>query len=257
MAVEEARLERAFFTALRLARDSPLRVGISFNCVGGPSKAPRNIACKRRLVSELFSLGADMIPTPYRFEAHFSAEEFCKIGQLASRWAHIEHTIGNCLRRILDMDPGHATIMVFSLNLDMRMTRIEEIRQRFPLTAEQTALFLEIRPLIRAVQYIRNTVLHGVVIGGGEDPDETTFHLRSKNRNITKSDFFECEELINYAAHVTYALRLSLGEKDDPTEHTYTLPDRPPIPAFLPGDCQAFPEGSKGGKRSPPRPSPE
>jgi len=53
LAIKEASyLERAFFTALRLAgrllwRDSPLRFGIPFKGVGGPAKAPRKIVCSR------------------------------------------------------------------------------------------------------------------------------------------------------------------------------------------------------------------
>src|SRR4051794_2341601 len=44
-------LAHFFFFALRLtARDSPLLVGMSFTCVGGPANAPRNIFCSRLLV---------------------------------------------------------------------------------------------------------------------------------------------------------------------------------------------------------------
>jgi hypothetical protein len=92
------------------------------------------------------------------------------------------------------------------------------------------------------MQYLRNAVLHGVVIGDEAEGDPPFFHLRSKNRNLTKAQLFECEDLINYAAHVALAFRLSLGDKEDLRGPGYALPDRPPIPDFLPGDCRAFPK---------------
>ena len=48
-----------------------------------------------------------------QIRAVFSAEEFQKIGQFASRWAHIEHTAANCLRRLLEFDPKQATVMIY------------------------------------------------------------------------------------------------------------------------------------------------
>jgi hypothetical protein len=105
-----------------------------------------------------------MIRTPYHFEANLSDQEFQKIGQFACRWALIEHTIGNCLRVMLEMGPEPATIMIFPLSLDLRMRRIRELaKQRF-LTGYQLALLAELRPLIKAMQYLRNTTLHGVAV---------------------------------------------------------------------------------------------
>jgi len=185
-----------------------------------------------------------MIPTPYRFEANFSPEEFQKFGQLAVRWSHIEHTIANCLRVLLKFDPKQASVMIYPLTLDTRMARIGEHIKFIPLEPEQMALFEELKPLIRAMQYLRTTALHGTLVDlfSSEEP---FWHLRSKNRMITKSQLFACEDLINYAAHVTQAFRLSLGKKDDDTGDTYALPDRPPIPEFLPDDCHAFPKADR------------
>jgi hypothetical protein len=184
------------------------------------------------------------IPTPYNFEANFTAEEFQKIGQFSSRWALIEHTISNCLRVILGMEPEQATVMVFPLTLDTKMQRIERLERLRLMNDYQKALFAELKPLIKAMQYIRNTALHGVVMDWG-NPDSAAFQLRSKNRQLLKSDLFSCEDLINYTAHVAQAFRLSLGDKeyDGPWtgQHTYALPDRPPIPSFLPKECQARP----------------
>ena len=123
----------------------------------------------------------------------------------------------------------------------MRMQRIGEVIKRCPLTPEQTGFFAELTPCIKAMQYLRNTVLHGVVIGDDAEDDPPFFHLRSRNRNIYKADLFACEDLINYAAHVTLAFRLSLGDTEGPWAQHYALPDRPPIPEFLPNEYRAFP----------------
>jgi hypothetical protein len=179
-----------------------------------------------------------MIKTPYHFEADLSDQDFQKLGQFACRWAHIEHTIGNCLRVMREMEP--ATVMVFPLSLDLRMTRISKLaKQRF-LTGYQLALLAELKPLIKAMQYLRNTTLHGVVMSFEDDPDKTHFNLRSKDGNLNLRELFACEDLINYTAHVTQAFRLSLGGKTygDHEGHTYALPYRPPIPEFLKEDCK-------------------
>ena len=188
-----------------------------------------------------------MIPTPYRFEANFSPQEFQKLGQFASRWAHIEHTIGNCLRRVLNMSQEHAAIIIFPLSLELRMQRVGEAIKQSPLSPESTALYEELKPLVKAMQYLRNTVLHGIVVG--DEGEEQVFHLRSKDRNLAKAQLFGCENLINYAAHVVLAFRLSLGEKEGPRAQHYALPDRPPIPDFLPDDCRFRKSGKAKAKR--------
>jgi hypothetical protein len=124
------------------------------------------------------------------------------------------------------------------------MGRISEHIKLKPLEAYQATLFEELKPLIRAMQYIRNTVIHGVVIDLFAD-EEPFWHLRSKNRMVSKSQLFSCEDLINYTAHVSLAFRFSLGEKEGDQGRTYALPDRPPIPDFLPDDCRAFPKGAR------------
>jgi hypothetical protein len=181
-----------------------------------------------------------MIPTPYRFEANVTAEQFQKIGQFTLRWSHMDNTIANCLRRLLDMDPKQANVMIFPLSLDQRFQKIGQLSKHQPFTGERKWLFEELKPLIFAMQYIRNTVVHGVVIDFFSD-DDIFFNLRSKNRNITIPQLLECEDLINYSGHVTEAFRLTFGEKDDNRGEAYTLPDRPPIPEFLPKEAKAFP----------------
>jgi len=180
-----------------------------------------------------------MVKTPYGFEAVLSDQDFQKIGQFACRWAYIEHTIGNCLRVVLDMQPEDSTIMVFPLTLDTKMARLSQLARPGRMTDYQLAVLAELKPLVRAMQYLRNTTLHGVVLSFG-DYERTYFNLRSKNRMVNRNDLLSCEALINYACHVTQAFRLSLGE-GDARGHTYALPDRPTIPEFLPKECGAFP----------------
>jgi hypothetical protein len=193
-----------------------------------------------------------MIPTPYAFEAKFSPEEFQKLGQFACRWANIEHVAANCLRVLLGFDPKQASVMIFPLSLETKMNRIENFSKIKPLSEDQAWLFAELRPLIAAMQYIRNTVLHGAAFDLSEG-DEPFFLLRSKDQKITKSQLFESEDIINYTAHVIIAFRWSIGEKNSPWGPPRTLPDRPPVPSFLPERCRAFPTE----KRVLPSPQPE
>src|SRR4051794_11247706 len=105
-----------------------------------------------------------MIETPYKFEANFSPEEFQKFGQFAVRWSHIEHTIANCLRVMLNFDPKQASVMIYPLSLDTRMSRMAERIKLIPLQPEQMVLFEELKPLIRAMQHLRTTTLHGTFV---------------------------------------------------------------------------------------------
>ncbi len=103
----------------------------------------------------------------------------------------------------------------------MRMTKIEQLAKRPILNNYQRALLAELKPLVRAMQDLRNTTLHGVVMSFGY-ADKTYFQLRSKNRIVSRAELLSCEAFINYAAHVTLAFRYSLGEKYYPS-HTYSF----------------------------------
>jgi hypothetical protein len=194
-----------------------------------------------------------MTPSAYTIDVKLSASEFQKIGRFACLWAGIEHSIGNCLRVILEMEPEQATVMVFPLNLDMRMARISELTRLNIMTSYQLALFAELKPLIKGMQYLRNTTLHGIVMNPNEN--DAFFHLRSKSRIMSKEELFSCEELINYATQVTQAFRISLGDTGN-RGHTYALPDRPQIPSFLPADCRALPKEDTEVLRGQPKASP-
>jgi hypothetical protein len=118
------------------------------------------------------------IATPYMFEPELSVEDFAKLGQFMLRWSHMDHTIGNCLRRVLDMTPENATVLIFPLSLDMRIQRLRHFNEITPMSPDAQALFAELQPLVKAMQYIRNSAIHGIVIDMG-DGEEPYFELRS------------------------------------------------------------------------------
>jgi hypothetical protein len=61
------------------------------------------------------------------------------------------------------------------------------------------------------MQYVRNTTIHGVFIDFLAD--EPFWHLRSKDRELTKAQLFSCEELIN-TAHVAEGFPHLLGGQE-------------------------------------------
>jgi hypothetical protein len=170
-----------------------------------------------------------MISTPYNFEPSLSDQEFMKIGHLSVKWSHLEHIIGNCLKVLLRLDDEEARIVVFPLSLDQRMTRISQLIDLGRASDRSRRLSNELKAILNGIQYVRNNVIHAIVQNRTEGH---TFHLRSKNRTLTKEQVFSTDDLTNYAAHLVFALRFSLGFKDGST-HDYKLPDRPEIPEFL------------------------
>jgi hypothetical protein len=179
-----------------------------------------------------------VIPTPFNFEPTLSDQEFMKIGHLSIKWSHLEHIIGNCLKVILRLSDDEARVIVFPLSLEQRMTRIGELAEIGSISERSQRLFYELRALLKGIQYVRNNVIHAIVELG---EDGHTFHLRSKNRSLTKEQVFSIDDITNYTAHVVMALRFSLGFKDG-SVLDYTLPDRPEIPEFLRSLVQ-FPQG--------------
>lgn len=176
-----------------------------------------------------------MIPTPYRFEAGFTATEFEKIGQLALRWSAIEHITTNCLKQMLRLSDEEAIVTIFPLPLERKLNQMTELAAINPITPDATMGLNELNKIMRALQYVRNSVIHSIVIE--ETSGDHLFHLRSKRRSLTKQQVFSTEELTNYAAHVVIFLRYALGGKTIVGEPT-PLPDRPDIPEFL---LQEFP----------------
>jgi hypothetical protein len=177
-----------------------------------------------------------MIPSPFRFEAQLSPEEFQKIGQLSLQWSHIENIIGTCLRVMQNLSEDEAATKVFRLPLDQRLKKMSKLLAELkPLNPEAKAAFDELKPVMDGIRYVRNNVAHAIV---GEDDSGHVFLLRSKKRSLTKAEIFSAEELTNYAAHLVLALRYALGVENDPSRR-WPMPDRPEIPEFLRSTIQA------------------
>lgn len=171
-----------------------------------------------------------VILSPYRFEPDLSPEEYQKIGQLSLRWSHIEHVIGNCLKTMLRLTDEEAIVVVFPLSLDQRLQRMNRLAEINQYTDKAIAALDELTEIMKGIQYVRNNVIHAILL---EDENEGhVFHLRSKDRSLTKVEIFSSEELTNYAAHLTLTLRYALGLKGLIIRE-YASPDRPEIPAFL------------------------
>jgi hypothetical protein len=195
-----------------------------------------------------------MLETPFNFEPGLTPEDYQKLGQLSLRWSHTEHVIGNCLKTMLRLTEDEAIAIVFPLSLEQRLSRMRELAKLAPLNAEAAPALVELLYIMPGIQYVRNNVAHAVVI---MDPDEKDhrFHLRSKQRSLTKAQIFDTEEITNYAAHVAYSLRFALGVKDNPGAR-HALPDRPEIPEFLRASIPIRKKGDRPAQ-CPPGSSPE
>jgi hypothetical protein len=171
-----------------------------------------------------------MLDTPFLFEETLTDGDFQKIGQLSLRWSHIEHIVGNCLKTMLRLTDEEAIIAVFPLNVDQRLTKIKQLAELSPLAVDAQAALDELMPAMKALQVVRNNVVHAVIVEDNDDGH--LFHLRSKERSLTKAQVFSAEELTNYAAHAALSLRFALGLKGERGAR-HPLPERPEIPEFL------------------------
>lgn len=175
-----------------------------------------------------------MIPTNFlRYEEALGPEDFQRIGQLTLRWSLIEHTVGNCLRVLLRLTPAEAIPMVFKLHAGERRDRIRELLALNPVSPEAQFLFRELDVVMRAIQPVRNNLVHSIPIWTN-DKKSVSFHLRSKNKNLAKEEIFATEDLTTYALLAVLNFRIAVGPKDhDPDEIPPPLPERPQVPEFL------------------------
>jgi hypothetical protein len=171
-----------------------------------------------------------MLQTPFHFEPGLSPEDYQTLGTLSLRWSHIDHVIGNCLRVMLRLTEEEAIAIVFPMSLDQRLQKLNELAPLNELNDEAKAALRELAKVMQAIRYVRNSVIHAIVIA--DDEGGHKFHLRSKQRTLTKEQIFSTDELTNYAAHVVYSLRYALGLKDIPGAR-HAMPDRPQVPEFL------------------------
>lgn len=172
-----------------------------------------------------------MLDTPFRFETELSPEDYQKIGVLALRWSHIDHILGNCLKVMLRQTDEEAVHTVFSLSTSQRLNQMKKLSKLNLLNSDAQLALDELQAVMKGIQYVRNSVVHAIVI---DDVNEGhAFHLRSKQRTLTKAQVFATEELTNYAAHAVLSLRYALGLKGLDPSTRLPLPGRPVIPTFL------------------------
>jgi hypothetical protein len=172
-----------------------------------------------------------MLDSPFVFEPHLTPEEYQKLGILALRWSHIDHIIGNCLRVMLRQTEQEAIVTIFSLSTQHRLEHMKKLVTVSPLNSDAQAAFDELLAIMKGIQFVRNGVVHAILLD--DETEGHVFHLRSKERNLTKAEVFATEELTNYAGHAVKSLRYALGLKGSDPSTRHPLPDRPDVPEFL------------------------
>jgi hypothetical protein len=171
-----------------------------------------------------------MIESPFIYEEWLTPADYQKIGELALRWSHIDHILGNCLKTMLDLSDNEAVIMVFPLSTDYRLDKIKKLAELKGINEDARTALDGLSSVMGYIQMVRNNVVHAVMV---DDPERgQIFRLRSKGRSLTKEEILSVEEITNYAAHAVLALRYALGIKNAPGER-HPLPDKPAIPDFL------------------------
>ncbi|MGO8866764.1 MAG: hypothetical protein ACLQME_09715 [Alphaproteobacteria bacterium] len=167
------------------------------------------------------------------FHAGLTDKELQKIGELVLIWAGTEHMLGNALRVILRLSEEEAIALVYPMGLQSKLHWIYKVGPARAKNPKTLAAIDELKAVMEYTQTIRNTVIHGILMGGyGTEPIE--FHLRSKERSIPKEDVWAAEEITDYAAIIAAHLNWSLADPDKiPPDLLHApLPDRPSIPGL-------------------------
>jgi hypothetical protein len=187
-----------------------------------------------------------MIECP--FEYHLTDDELRKLGEMSLTWSHTEDVIGNCLKALLRFNDQEALDLIFPLGLEQRMRWLKGLKDR--MNEDATWALNELELILKGLHSVRNNVIHGTIIQ--DTRDGPLFHLKSKDRVVTKDDLFECEEFTNYCAAVAHRLRTALRFPLDASVPS-TFLERPAIPKAL---REYIPSGKKEAQppRSQPRP---
>ena len=170
-----------------------------------------------------------MIQSPFRIEEQWPEEDFVTIGRFVLRWALIEHVLKNCLRQRLGLSLDQANLVVYPLYLNTVLEKIDRLHKTEPMPVEATELYSEIKPIVRALQPVRNDAVHSVL---KETETGFTFENRAKGRSRTMEEIANCEDLTCYVSAYVLAFRGALGFKEGPPPPD-PLPSRPATPDFL------------------------
>jgi predicted transcriptional regulator len=149
------------------------------------------------------------------------------------RWSAIEHIVANCLKVMLGLCERQAIMMVFPLNMEEKLNRINDLSKITSLNSDAQRAIRELVKVGKALNFVRNSTIHAIVREDGG----YAFELRSKKRFLPKKDVLSTEEFTNYVGHVVIFLRHALGEKDT-VGGPPRWPTRPEIPAFLKSKIQ-------------------
>jgi hypothetical protein len=122
-------------------------------------------------------------------------------------WSHIEHLIANCLKATLGISDDEAIEKVHRKTFDERMIHLRQLQST--MNEDASIAFAAFDAAFEHLQVLRNLVAHCILIDGADDG--TLFHLRSKDRTLTKSDVLASEDFTNYCAMVAMSLRYALG----------------------------------------------
>jgi len=183
-----------------------------------------------------------MIDIPFNFEPDLQDSEFEKLGRLTLRWAHIDHVIGNCLKRLLRLSDEDAIKVIFPMPEERRMTTINELAPERRLKKDAIIALEALNWVLPGIRMVRNNVIHTVMF---QDKDGNHyFELRSKRRKLSKEQVFAVEELTNFAAHAVLSFRFALGLKSRVVAR-HALPGRPAVPECLRAYFQANNPGRK------------
>src|SRR5437879_4166357 len=122
------------------------------------------------------------------FEFSLSDPELKTLGVLFLTWSHTEHLIGDCLKGLLGLSSEDAIKQVHDISFNDRMIKLRGLKDK--MNDDAKAAFELFDSSFEYLQALRNLVAHCILI----DSDEgTLFHVRSKDRTLSKTDIFESE----------------------------------------------------------------
>jgi hypothetical protein len=113
-----------------------------------------------------------MIDSPFRYEKNFTPKDYETLGKLSLRWAHIDHVLANCLKRLLRLNDDQAQAIVFQINADFQFDLILKLEELKPLRKKKAAHALdELCFVMKGLRQVRNNVAHARPDAGCDRPN--------------------------------------------------------------------------------------
>lgn len=166
----------------------------------------------------------------FLFTTGLTDSELKKLGELILTWSGTEHMLGSALSHLLRVSDDEATALVYPMGLQTKLHWIYTLAPNRATTERSQYLIKELKFIMEYVQTVRNTVIHGILMGGLSE--DVSFHLRSKSRSIRKEDVWAAETPTDYAATIVAHLCWELAgvESLPALASGLPLPDRPVLP---------------------------